>query len=129
MGSEMCIRDRPDEVDVYYFSPQKCFAADGGPWLAAVLAHLDAQRQLLSALVAEHLPGVVYPPPAATYLAWLDCRALGWGDDPSVQFRARGVRLSEGPNFGAEGNGFARLNFATSGDVLCETVARMAGGH
>ena len=25
----------PDEVDVYYFSPQKCFAADGGPWLAA----------------------------------------------------------------------------------------------
>ena len=102
---------------------------DGGPWLAAVLAHLDAQRQLLSALVAEHLPGVVYTPPAATYLAWLDCRALGWGDDPSVQFRARGVRLSEGPNFGAEGNGFARLNFATSGDVLRETVARMAGGH
>jgi bifunctional pyridoxal-dependent enzyme with beta-cystathionase and maltose regulon repressor activities len=39
------------------------------------------------------------------------------------------VRLSEGPNFGAEGNGFARLNFATSGDVLRETVARMAGGH
>jgi phosphoserine aminotransferase len=25
----------PDEVDVYYFSPQKCFAADGGLWLAA----------------------------------------------------------------------------------------------
>ena len=25
----------PDQVDVYYFSPQKCFAADGGLWLAA----------------------------------------------------------------------------------------------
>ena len=25
----------PDEVDVYYFAPQKCFAADGGLWLAA----------------------------------------------------------------------------------------------
>ena len=24
-----------DEVDVYYFSPQKCFAGDGGLWLAA----------------------------------------------------------------------------------------------
>lgn len=24
-----------DEVDVYYFAPQKCFAADGGLWLAA----------------------------------------------------------------------------------------------
>ena len=26
---------RPDEVDVYYFAPQKCFASDGGLWFAA----------------------------------------------------------------------------------------------
>mgnify|MGYP003334843686 FL=1 len=25
----------PDEVDVYYFAPQKCFASDGGLWFAA----------------------------------------------------------------------------------------------
>ena len=25
----------PSEVDVYYFAPQKCFAADGGLWIAA----------------------------------------------------------------------------------------------
>lgn len=25
----------PEEVDVYYFAPQKCFASDGGLWLAA----------------------------------------------------------------------------------------------
>jgi phosphoserine aminotransferase len=25
----------PDSVDVYYFAPQKCFASDGGLWLAA----------------------------------------------------------------------------------------------
>ena len=25
----------PNEVDVYYFAPQKCFASDGGLWLAA----------------------------------------------------------------------------------------------
>ena len=25
----------PAEVDVYYFAPQKCFASDGGLWLAA----------------------------------------------------------------------------------------------
>ncbi len=100
---------------------------DGDEWLAAVLAHLDGQRFLLAELVAEHLPAVGYTPPAATYLAWLDCRELGWGDDPSVQFRKRGVRLSEGPKFGSEGNGFARLNFATSADILRQTVARMAG--
>ena len=29
------LRWNPTEVDVYYFAPQKCFAADGGLWLAA----------------------------------------------------------------------------------------------
>ena len=29
------LRWTPGEVDVYYFAPQKCFAADGGLWLAA----------------------------------------------------------------------------------------------
>ncbi len=29
------LRWSPAEVDVYYFAPQKCFAADGGLWLAA----------------------------------------------------------------------------------------------
>jgi phosphoserine aminotransferase len=29
------LRWDPDQVDVYYFAPQKCFASDGGLWLAA----------------------------------------------------------------------------------------------
>lgn len=29
------LRVAPDQFDVYYFSPQKCFASDGGLWLAA----------------------------------------------------------------------------------------------
>ena len=68
--------------------------------LAQVVARLDGNRRLLADLLAEHLPDVRYTPPAATYLGWLDCRALGWGDDPTVEFARRGVRLSEGP-FGA----------------------------
>src|SRR5919106_3436648 len=35
----------PEQVDVYYFAPQKCFASDGGLWLAAMspaaLARID----------------------------------------------------------------------------------------
>jgi cystathionine beta-lyase len=99
---------------------------EGDDWLAAVVAHLDGQRMLVAELLAEHLPSVVYAPPAATYLAWLDCRALELGDDPAQEFRRRGVRLSEGPNFGSEGIGHARLNFATSSVVLREIIASMA---
>ena len=32
------LRWSPDEVDVYYFAPQKCLASDGGLWLALLLA-------------------------------------------------------------------------------------------
>jgi len=98
----------------------------GDEWLDAVLAHLDRMRMLAGELLAEHLPQVVYTPPAATYLGWLDCRALGFGDDPSREFAARGVQLNEGPEFGDLGVGHTRLNFATSSHVLRAIVQAMA---
>jgi cystathionine beta-lyase len=96
-------------------------------WLDSVRAHLVANLELLAGLVAERLPGVRFDPPDATYLAWLDCRELGLPVDPAEFFRTRArVELSPGPGFGPGGAGFARLNFATSADVLTEIVDRMA---
>jgi cystathionine beta-lyase len=101
--------------------------SDDGAWLDAFVAHLDVQRDRLTKLLAAELPAVRFAPPQAGYLAWLDCRELGLGDDPSAVFLERGrVALSPGPSFGIEGNGFARLNFATSGALLTEAVRRMA---
>ncbi|MFF9496163.1 MalY/PatB family protein [Streptomyces flaveolus] len=100
---------------------------DGTAWLDAVLAGLDANRRLLTDLLAAHLPGVVHHPGEATYLAWLDCRALGLGDDPAQAFLHRGrVALSPGPDFGTGGAGHVRLNLATSPEVITEAVRRMA---
>jgi cysteine-S-conjugate beta-lyase len=97
------------------------------PWLDALLGQLDANRSLLSGLLAEHLPGVAYLPPEASFLAWLDCRALGLGDNPAKAFLDRGrVALSPGPDFGAAGAGFARLNIGTSPELMAEAVRRMA---
>ncbi|CAN5840934.1 MAG: MalY/PatB family protein [Ilumatobacteraceae bacterium] len=101
--------------------------SDGDAWQAAVAARLDTNRHLLAELLGVHLPGVRYCVPDATYLAWLDCRALGLGDDPATTFRERGVELSPGPRFGPQGAGFARLNFATAPSVLEQVVRAMAG--
>lgn len=99
----------------------------GREWLGRLRRELDDNRHLLADLVAEHLPGVRMLLPEATYLAWLDCRDLGLGDDPAAVFRSRGrVALSEGPHFGPRGAGCARLNFATSPAILREAVRRMA---
>lgn len=100
----------------------------GRDWLDQVLTELDANRLLLSRLLARSLPDVGHAPPAATYLAWLDCRALGLGDDPARVFRERGrVALSPGLAYDpAGGAGYARLNLATSPEVIEEAVRRMA---
>ncbi|MFI8529323.1 MalY/PatB family protein [Streptomyces aquilus] len=112
----------------------------GGDWLDDLLLGLDANRDLLGRLAADHLPGVRCHRPEGTYLAWLDCTRLGLhteagGDGPGVvsdlagpaKFfldRAR-VALSSGHVFGSGGEGHVRLNFATPPAVLREAVTRM----
>jgi cystathionine beta-lyase len=99
----------------------------GGLWLDDVSAVLDHNRRLLTRLLEERLPGVDYREPQAGYLAWLDLRELGLGDDPSVFLLEHGrVALSPGPEFGPQGTGFARLNFGTSPALLTEAVDRIA---
>jgi cystathionine beta-lyase len=98
----------------------------GDDWLAAVMARLDANRSLLADLLRDRLAGVAYVPPEATYLAWLDARALGLTDEPAVSALEAGVALSPGADFGTNGSGFVRLNMATSPDVLGAVVDTMA---
>jgi len=99
----------------------------GEAWLDALAAHLARQHERLAGLLAEQLPEVTAAPAQAGYLAWLDCRVLGLGADPSETFLERGrVALSPGPTFGREGDGFARLNLGTSGELLAEAVRRLA---
>ena len=100
---------------------------DATAWLDALLAGLDDNRRLLTALLAEHLPQIRHRPGEGTYLAWLDCRALGLGDDPAQAFLDRGrVALYPGLPFGTGGAGHARLNLATSPELITEAVRRMA---
>ncbi|MFC9502353.1 MalY/PatB family protein [Streptomyces sp. NPDC057002] len=99
---------------------------DGVAWLDALLTGLDSNRRLLADLLAERLPAIRYRPGDATYLAWLDCRALGLGDDPADVFLHRGrVALNSGLPFGTGGAGHVRLNLAASPEVITEAVRRM----
>lgn len=104
---------------------------DARPWLVDLLHSLNDRRTLLGELLERRLPEVGYRPPEATYLAWLDLRELRdasgelVGGEAARRFvRHGGVALSPGAVFA--GSGFARVNFATSREILTEVVERMA---
>ena len=100
---------------------------EGLPWLDAARHQLDQNRALLADLLSERLPAVGYAQPQASFLAWLDCRALGLGDDPATAFLDKGqMAVSRGPAFGSQGSGFVRLNIGTSPELIAEAVRRMA---
>ncbi|MGA8297643.1 MAG: PatB family C-S lyase [Acidimicrobiales bacterium] len=98
---------------------------EGGPWLDAVLAYLENNRDRVLETLSD-VPGVSCAEPQATYLAWLDLRASGLGDDPAAVFAEQaGVTLLPGPDFGGAGKGYARLNFATTVEVLDSGLERL----
>jgi cystathionine beta-lyase len=98
------------------------------PWLDQVRAYLDANRLFLKAYLADNIPEIVYHAPEATYLTWLDCRALGLSPSPAAFFLERAaISLSDGHHFGKQFKGFARLNIATSRELLTQVLERMKG--
>jgi cystathionine beta-lyase len=99
---------------------------DADEWLAETVSYLDGNSRMVAAAVAAELPGIRHHRPEATYLAWLDCTALGLPDDPAAVFRDIGrVELSPGPDFNPGGVGFARLNFATSRSLVRTLLDRI----
>jgi cysteine-S-conjugate beta-lyase len=99
----------------------------GGAWLDGLLASVAENQRHVTRLLEQRLPEVRYRPAEGTYLAWLDCRGLGLGDDPAKVFLKRGrVAFQRGVDFGTGGRGHVRMNLATSREVLTEAVGRMA---
>jgi cystathionine beta-lyase len=104
-----------------------CEAAyrDGQPWRRALLDYLRGNRDFLVGTLAREMPGVVIEAPIqATYLAWMNVRALGL-PAPAAHFEFHGVGLSDGAPFGAPQGHYVRLNFGCSRATLTEALARM----
>lgn len=131
-GDEMAalVRDLPIEIEertsLFGRIASEAAYREGMPWLDGALDAIEGNRRLLADLLADHVPEARYREPRASYLAWVDLSALGWGDDPAERILARTkVALGNGPAFGRPGIGHARINLACSPEVLTEAVTRI----
>jgi cystathionine beta-lyase len=99
----------------------------GEAWLDELLPYLAGNVDLIEAFLADRLPEIKLIRPEGTYLALLDCRALGLAPDALNDFflRRAGVYFSDGRMFGDEAAGFVRINFGCPRSVLREALERI----
>ncbi|HSM43464.1 MAG TPA: aminotransferase class I/II-fold pyridoxal phosphate-dependent enzyme, partial [Acidimicrobiia bacterium] len=117
----------PHKVGVGTFGLIASAAAysSGGEWFEQVLAILASNRDLLTSLLAEHVPEARFSPPEGTYLGWLDMTAYGLDHPNRVLREEARVALTAGGPFRGDGAQHVRLNFATDPEILAEIVERI----
>jgi len=100
---------------------------EGDRWLEALKKHLQGNIAYVEAfLKAHHLPISVVET-EATFLVWLDCKAMGLTQKELTDFfiyKAK-LGLNDGMSFGSSGEGFMRLNVGTSLPVIKEAMHRL----
>jgi aspartate/methionine/tyrosine aminotransferase len=110
------------------FSQHAAIAALEGPW-DAVDAMRESFRSRRQVVVdgLNAIPGVSCQVPGGAFYAFPDVRGTGVpaGDLAAGLLAEAGVALLPGTAFGAGGEGFLRLSYATSVDELEEALAAM----
>lgn len=98
----------------------------GREWLGALIEHLAANHALLQQELAAKLPAAACTPAQAGYLAWIDVRSCGYGEEPGRRILDVGrLALGFGSTFGAPGAGHVRMNLGCHPDLIPQAVDRM----
>ena len=104
-----------------------CAFRECDDWLTQANAANRANRDLLTKLVSERLPGVPYWVAQGGYLAWLDLSSLNIGDNPAARIlEEQRVSLVPGTDLGADYPQYVRINFAASAEAIERTVEAIA---
>ncbi|MCC6226611.1 MAG: aminotransferase class I/II-fold pyridoxal phosphate-dependent enzyme [Microthrixaceae bacterium] len=98
----------------------------GEGWLDAFGDAIADRRDQAVSFIADHLPAAEIVVPEAGYMLWVDLTRVGLPEPVEQFFLDRAmVRVLGGDEFGPGGEGFVRLNLATSGELLGEILERM----
>ncbi|HRZ78252.1 MAG TPA: PatB family C-S lyase, partial [Bacteroidales bacterium] len=102
----------------------------GEDWLREMLDYVQGNIDFLADFLQNNIPQIRMIRPEATYMAWLDCRALGLDDAGLKDFFIKKARLglNDGPSFGLGGSGFQRINLACPRSIVEEAAKRLKEG-
>lgn len=96
----------------------------GADWRRQMLGYVEGNIEFLEKFCRERIPQIRPLRPQASFLVWLDCRALGLDHDSlnRLFIDEAGLALNDGEMFSPGGEGFMRLNVGTSRTILKDAL-------
>lgn len=110
-------------INVFAYAASLAAYQDGWDWHAMLIQALRANRRIVYDFLEQELPMLNIYHMEATYLAWIDCSALGVESPHEFFLEKANVYLDNGANFGSPQ--CIRLNFATSPAILRQGLEAM----
>ncbi|MCH5312530.1 MAG: PatB family C-S lyase [Prevotella sp.] len=111
------------------FAPIATIAAFryGEEWRRQMLRYVEGNIDFVIDFFANHIPQIKPLRPQASFLVWLDCRALNLTRDQlnDLFVRHAHLALNDGEIFGQGGKGFMRLNVGTSRQLLEKALEQL----
>lgn len=120
------IHDMIVHADTLAQAAAKAALTGGQAWLADFMTHLRRMRDY-SLERLSRIPGLWYPLPQATPFLFPNITSFGMTSMEMCEYLREEARVivMDGAEFGPPGDGFIRINFATSRPVLGEAFDRM----
>ena len=111
------------------FSPIATIAAfkNGEQWRKAMLHYVEQNILFMEEYCKTHLPKIKPLRPEASFLVWLDCRALGLNHEQLIDLfvNKAHLALNDGEMFGKGGAGFMRVNVGTPRQILTKALEQL----
>jgi len=99
----------------------------GHQWLDALLDYIDHNIDFVEDYCRKMMPEILPVQPEATYMIWLDCRKFGMTGKELQNFfvKSAGIGMNEGSTFGPGGEGFMRMNVATTHETVVKALEKI----
>ena len=111
------------------FSPIATIAAfkHGEEWRKEMVKYIEGNVDAVINFCARELPQIKPLRPQASFLVWLDCRALGLSREErnDLFINKAGLALNDGETFSPGGEGFMRLNVAIPRSILMQAMNQL----
>ena len=116
-----------DEPSIMTLVAQIAAYREDTAWLESLKRYIENNIAIVERFFSDHDLGIVPIRPQASFLVWLDCRALGLSQTELMDLFRKKAKIipSNGTSYGPGGEGFVRLNIGCPAPVLNEALNRL----